>query len=152
MPTTADDPIAPADPCRTLRLALAAFATPSTICTQTHTIRLERDPTRRHAARMLSASRRLNMQENVGTMDRWIRGVVGSLLIGGAATAVGRRQPLVAAALMATGAVLLETAITRVCPVNALLGVDTRHWDSARPLPLVRGQKRSSWLQEEGPE
>jgi uncharacterized membrane protein len=94
------------------------------------------------------------MQENVGMRDRWIRGVVGSALVGGGLAAVARQRPLTAAALTALGAVLLETAITRVCPVSALLGVDTRRWDHESPLPLVRGQHESkhTWQQEEGPE
>ncbi|WP_437682065.1 YgaP family membrane protein [Sorangium sp. So ce131] len=67
------------------------------------------------------------MQENVGTLDRTARLVAGPLLMGLGATALGglRGRPGGLAALVA-GALIVESAITRVCPVNRLLGVDTR--------------------------
>ena len=63
------------------------------------------------------------MQENVGHVERWGRAALGSALIAGSIRAIMRKRPAAAAALGATGAVLLETAITRVCPLNALLGI-----------------------------
>ncbi|WP_437931232.1 DUF2892 domain-containing protein [Sorangium sp. So ce291] len=67
------------------------------------------------------------MQENVGTLDRTARLVAGPLLMGLGATALGglRGRPGGLVALVA-GALIVESAITRVCPVNRLLGVDTR--------------------------
>jgi len=66
------------------------------------------------------------MQENVGNVERWGRAALGSVLIAGSIRAIMRKRPTAAAALGATGAVLLETAITRVCALNALLGIGTR--------------------------
>ncbi|MGK3963911.1 DUF2892 domain-containing protein [Sorangium sp. So ce118] len=67
------------------------------------------------------------MQENVGTLDRTARLVAGPLLMGLGATALGglKGRPGGLVALVA-GALIVESAITRVCPVNRLLGVDTR--------------------------
>ncbi|HYP74341.1 MAG TPA: DUF2892 domain-containing protein [Polyangiaceae bacterium] len=65
------------------------------------------------------------MQENVGDRDRVLRfGVGGALLIAGLLGL--RRGRLGPALLFASGAMVLESAVTRVCPVNSLLGVDTR--------------------------
>jgi hypothetical protein len=66
------------------------------------------------------------MQENVGNVERWGRAALGSALLAGSISAILRKRPTAAAALGATGAVLLETAITRVCPVNAMLGIGAR--------------------------
>lgn len=67
------------------------------------------------------------MKENVGTVDRMLRTVVGSGLVAVGYTRWGgnrgRGPGLVA---MIGGALLLESAVTRVCPINALLGIDTR--------------------------
>lgn len=68
------------------------------------------------------------MHENVGRLDRWIRAGVGAALVGTGVRAL-RGYPLGPVAFVVTGAVLIETAITRVCPMNALLGVDTRALD-----------------------
>jgi len=65
------------------------------------------------------------MQENVGNADRlWRIGIGASLAtVGLMRLRSGRLGP---ALLFASGALLLESAITRVCPVNSLLGIDTR--------------------------
>lgn len=68
------------------------------------------------------------MQENVGDTDRWLRVAVGGALVLGAASSLGGRRALGPGLLLAGGALLLETAITRVCPLNAALGVDSRGW------------------------
>lgn len=68
------------------------------------------------------------MQENVGSIDRWIRLGVGAGLLVTGASAVGR-QRIKSAALIALGTALIETSITRVCPMNAALGLDTRRYD-----------------------
>ncbi|HEU0012697.1 MAG TPA: DUF2892 domain-containing protein [Longimicrobium sp.] len=66
------------------------------------------------------------MRENVGGADRTVRMVAGPALLalgftrwGGGA---GRLAGLLA---MLGGALITETAITRVCPLNEALGVDT---------------------------
>lgn len=64
-------------------------------------------------------------------MDRWARVVVGSGLVALGMRGVGRPK-LAPAALFALGAVVLESALTRVCPLNAMLGVDTRSFDRNR--------------------
>lgn len=71
------------------------------------------------------------MQENVGTVDRWIRVGVGTGLVA-AGLGAGRGRPLGPVALVALGALVLESALTRVCPVNALLGVNTRVFDGGK--------------------
>lgn len=68
------------------------------------------------------------MQENVGTADRWLRVAVGGVLVVGALSALRRRGGLAPGLFLAGGAIVLETAVTRVCPLNAALGLDTRTW------------------------
>ncbi len=65
------------------------------------------------------------MRENVGRMDARIRIAAGGALAVAGIVALARRK-LVGAPLLASGALLLDTAITHVCPVNAMLGLDTR--------------------------
>lgn len=67
------------------------------------------------------------MKENVGRIDR-----IGRFIIAPAVMALGYTRlggyagdPRGLATMIA-GALLLDSAITRVCPVNALLGIDTR--------------------------
>jgi hypothetical protein len=66
------------------------------------------------------------MQENVGSIDRWLRVAAGGALVFAGARALGARGALAPALALASGALVLETALTGVCPLNALLGVDTR--------------------------
>jgi hypothetical protein len=68
------------------------------------------------------------MQENVGTADRWLRVAVGSALVVGALGALRRGGGIVPGLVLAGGAIVLETAVTRVCPLNAAFGLDTRTW------------------------
>lgn len=65
------------------------------------------------------------MQENVGNTDRLLRIGIGASLatVGLLRLKSGRIGP---ALFLASGVLLLESAITRVCPVNSLLGIDTR--------------------------
>ncbi len=79
------------------------------------------------------------MQVNVGHLERWGRAALGGVLIAGSVRAIRRKRHTAAAALGATGAVLLETAITRVCPLNALLGIGSH----VRP---SRSQERAGAL------
>lgn len=74
------------------------------------------------------------MRENVGGADRAWRAVVGpSLLALGYGRWGGRDGAFPGLLAMLGGALLTETAITRVCPVNEALNVD-----SARRLRLTR--------------
>jgi hypothetical protein len=82
------------------------------------------------------------MQENVGGGDRWTRVVIGSGLASAGLYFIGKR-PLAPALLLSGAALVLESAWTRVCPVNTLLGVDTRSQreieitESRRPPPVM---------------
>lgn len=69
------------------------------------------------------------MQENVGTADRWLRVAVGGALVLGSLRALRRGGGIAPGLALAAGAIVLETAVTRVCPVNAALGLDTRTWE-----------------------
>lgn len=67
------------------------------------------------------------MKENVGRADRAARGVLGPALMSLGYGRLGGREGQAAGLLtMVSGAVLIESAVTRVCPINALLGIDTR--------------------------
>lgn len=67
------------------------------------------------------------MKENVGRIDRIARAIVAPGLVALGYTRLrGCRGNLPGIAVMMAGAMLFETAITRVCPLNALFGVDTR--------------------------
>jgi hypothetical protein len=68
-----------------------------------------------------------NMKENVGTADRALRSLVGPALLGAGYARLGGREGRTAGlTAMIAGALIIESAITRVCPVNAMLGIDTR--------------------------
>ena len=72
------------------------------------------------------------MKENVGRIDQTLRSVIAPvLLVLGYTTLNGKRGGTIGLIAMISGALLVESAITRVCPINALLGVDTRRLDSA---------------------
>lgn len=67
------------------------------------------------------------MRENVGNTDRTIRSIAGPVLIGLGYTALGGNKGRPGGlATMILGTLIVESAITRVCPANALLGIDTR--------------------------
>ncbi len=67
------------------------------------------------------------MKENVGTADRIVRSLVGPALLALGYTRLGGREGRTAGlAAMILGTSTLESAITKVCPVNAMLGIDTR--------------------------
>ena len=66
------------------------------------------------------------MQKNVGTVDRWIRGVVGVLLfILGGWTWGGWQGSALGIIALVVGVVLLVTALVGLCPLYRLLGVNT---------------------------
>jgi uncharacterized membrane protein len=65
------------------------------------------------------------VKENVGRLDQIVRGVVGA---GAVALALSqlRKHPILGALGIVAGAMVTETAVTRVCPLNTALGLDTR--------------------------
>lgn len=70
------------------------------------------------------------MRENVGNRDKMVRSIVGPALIGlGYTYFKGRHGNLGGLASIVAGTLIFESAITRTCPVNALLGVDTKKFD-----------------------
>ena len=67
------------------------------------------------------------MKENVGRIDRMIRFVVAPALAGFGYTRLGgNKGRLPGLAAMIVGVMIFESAVTRVCPVSALLHLDTR--------------------------
>jgi hypothetical protein len=84
------------------------------------------------------------MQENVGNVDRWLRMVVGGAALLGATRALWTRGAIAPGLLLAGGAILLETAVTRYCPVNAALGLDTRDWKPFGDLPATSSESAST--------
>lgn len=72
------------------------------------------------------------MKENVGRTDQALRSVLGPALLAlGYFWVGGKRGRTAGLAAMISGALIAETAITRTCPLNALLGLDTRAGVSA---------------------
>lgn len=66
------------------------------------------------------------MRENVGGEDRLARALLGPTLVAlGYARWGGHRGAPAGLLAMMAGAVITETAITRVCPLNEALGIDT---------------------------
>lgn len=67
------------------------------------------------------------MKENVGTVDRIGRALAGpALMIVGYKVWGGERGALGGLVAIIAGTAIAESAITRVCPLNALFGLDTR--------------------------
>lgn len=67
------------------------------------------------------------MKENVGTGDRMARSLIGPALMAVGYTKFGGEKGRTAGlAAMVLGTTLIESAITKVCPINAMLGIDTR--------------------------
>jgi hypothetical protein len=67
------------------------------------------------------------MKENVGKLDRMVRSVLGPslIMVGYTSLGGGRGRSLGLLSMMA-GVAITESAITRVCPLSALFGVDSR--------------------------
>ncbi|WP_420128595.1 YgaP family membrane protein [Longimicrobium sp.] len=66
------------------------------------------------------------MRENVGGADRALRAVAGPALLAlGYSRWGGGSGKLAGLLAMLGGALITETAITRVCPLNEAMGVDT---------------------------
>lgn len=67
------------------------------------------------------------MKENVGSRDRKLRSIAAPALIGlGYALLGGNKGRLGGLAVIVMGSLIAESAVTKVCPLNALLGIDTR--------------------------
>ena len=72
------------------------------------------------------------MKENVGKTDRLIRSIAGPALIGAGYLALGGdKGKIEGLTAIMVGTLLTESAITKVCPVNYLLGIDTRKHHSS---------------------
>lgn len=70
------------------------------------------------------------MQENVGSIDQIGRFIAGPALMAlGYGKLGGSEGELGGLAAIVSGALVVESAITRTCPVNGLLGIDTRRED-----------------------
>ena len=79
----------------------------------------------RQRVQVLRLQPHIDMRENVGRIDRIVRTVIGARLVAGGLWA-GLRGHRTAVFEVALGGFLLESALTRVCPVSTLLGIDTR--------------------------
>jgi hypothetical protein len=67
------------------------------------------------------------MKENVGRTDQALRAVAGPALMGlGYVQLGGRNGSLAGLSTMLGGALLAESAVTRVCPISRAFGLDTR--------------------------
>lgn len=67
------------------------------------------------------------MRENVGRIDRVARAIIGPALTAIGYTRLGGAEGRLAGlAAMFVGTALVDSAITRVCPLNGLLRIDTR--------------------------
>ena len=70
---------------------------------------------------------RAKVKENVGQTDQAVRAALGPmLLLAGFTLLDGKRGRPLGLAAMVSGALITETAMTRTCPLNELLGIDTR--------------------------
>ena len=70
------------------------------------------------------------MRENVGSIDRAVRFVAGPSLMALALTRWGALAGKPSGLFMLVwGALATESAITKVCPINHLLGIDSRRAD-----------------------
>lgn len=74
------------------------------------------------------------MKENVGDTDQVLR-----LLLGPALMLYGlrRRQRMSGVLSLIAGTLTLESGITRVCPLNAALGIDTRRQPRIDRMPAA---------------
>jgi uncharacterized membrane protein len=71
------------------------------------------------------------VQENVGDRDQRLRFVVGpALVVAGLRPLGAGRGRILGIAAVVAGALTIESAVTRTCPVNAALGLDTRALDA----------------------
>lgn len=89
------------------------------------------------------------MKENVGKTDRWIRIAVATALGAAGVRSLQKNKKrkngkkVAPAALLAGSAALFESAMTRVCPINGMLGIDTRSFDRKRKDEKNREESRT---------
>lgn len=76
------------------------------------------------------------MKENVGHADRMVRLVLGPALMGIGVGMMGRGG-LTGVVTLVAGVLVLESGITRTCPLNHLAGIDTRE-------PELRARDRAA--------
>ena len=68
-----------------------------------------------------------DMKENVGRIDQTIRSIIGpTLFLAGYYSLEKKSRQKLPLAVMIGGALIIESAITRTCPLNAIMGIDTR--------------------------
>jgi hypothetical protein len=73
------------------------------------------------------------MKENVGRKDQALRGVTGPILMAmGYWLFGGNKGQIFGLFALVLGALIIESAITRVCPINALVGINTKESPSMR--------------------
>ncbi|MBE0596891.1 MAG: DUF2892 domain-containing protein, partial [Desulfuromonadales bacterium] len=66
------------------------------------------------------------MKENVGRTDQVMRAVIGPLLLGAGYAWLGGKEGKAGGLMtMIAGALVAETALTKTCPLNQVLGIDT---------------------------
>ncbi len=78
------------------------------------------------------------MKENVGKKDRIIRSVIGPALVTiGYKGLGGNRGKITGLAAIVIGTAITQSSVTKVCPLNAFFGIDTREKKS----PISRIKK-----------
>jgi hypothetical protein len=84
------------------------------------------------------------MKENVGRIDQLGRLILGpALAVAGYTTLGGSCGRVRGLAALVAGALILESAVTRVCPLNGLLRLDTRSSRLRdRDLQALQGARR----------
>jgi hypothetical protein len=68
------------------------------------------------------------MRENVGRIERIARSIIGPGLAALGISQLSDR-PVLGVLGLVTGTIVLESAVTRVCPLNGAFGRDTRSQD-----------------------
>jgi hypothetical protein len=76
----------------------------------------------------------MKLTHNMGTPDRWARGLLVAPAAIIAAGLIGAGS-ILGIILIAVGLIMLVTAVVGTCPLYALLGIDTHHGGHA-----VRGR------------
>jgi hypothetical protein len=66
------------------------------------------------------------VKENVGHADKVVRLVLGPALMGIGLGMMGGRSTTAGLAALVAGVLVVESGITRTCPLNHLAGIDTR--------------------------
>lgn len=75
----------------------------------------------------------MDLERNVGGIDRVARAAFGAVLLVAGGATFGSGSVVVGVLLLAAAAALLFNAVTGFCGVNALLGIDTCGVDAGDP-------------------